>query len=274
VSRGFSLSFIALGLALALLFAAYPAWDMRVAAWFFDPEAAKFPAAMSHEWNLARRAANWVPFLLLLPALFTLVRKLVFPSEPMTMAPSVVLYLLGSFLIGPGLASNVLLKENWGRPRPNSVQQFAGAAPFQPWWRPGGTCKRNCSFVSGEASQAFWTMAPASLAPPQIRPIVLGGAVVFGTAVGSLRVVFGRHFVTDVVLAGVITLAVIVGLYRLLLDPVRRNDARLERGVERVSVALHRLIGAALGGAGQALAGAGATLRSTGQHLHKRVACL
>jgi hypothetical protein len=89
-----------------------------------------------------------------------------------------------------------------------------------------------------------------------------------------LRVVFGRHFVTDVVLAGVITLAVIVGLYRLLLDPVRRNDARLERGVERVSVVLHRLIGAALGAAGQALAGAGSTLRSTGQHLHKRVACL
>jgi hypothetical protein len=77
-----------------------------------------------------------------------------------------------------------------------------------------------------------------------------------------------------VVLAGVITLAVIVALYRLLLDPVRRNDARLERGVERVSVALHRLIGAALGAAGQALAGAGSTLRSTGQHLHKRVACL
>jgi uncharacterized membrane protein YfcA len=110
--------------------------------------------------------------------------------------------------------------------------------------------------------------------PAQIRPIALGGAVVFGTAVGSLRVVFGRHFVTDVVLAGVITLVVIVALYRLLLDPVRRNDARLERGVERVSVALHRLIGAALGAAGQALAGAGSTLRSTGQHLHKRVACL
>ena len=58
-----------------------------------------------------------------------------------------------------------------------------------------------------------------------------GGAVVFGTAVGALRVVFGRHFVTDVVLAGVITLVVIVALYRLLLDPVRRNDARLERAL-------------------------------------------
>jgi lipid A 4'-phosphatase len=209
-----------------------------------------------------------------LPALYTLLRKLVFPNEPMKMAPSLMLFLLGSFVIGLGLTSNLLLKENWGRPRPNGIQQFAGTAHFQPWWQPGGTCKRNCSFVSGEASQAFWTMAPASLAPPQVRPLALGGAVVFGTAVGALRVVFGRHFVTDVVLAGVITLVVIVALYRLLLDPVRRNDARLERGVERLSAALHRLIGAALGATRQSLAGAGSTLRSTGRHLHKRVACL
>jgi membrane-associated PAP2 superfamily phosphatase len=268
------LSFIALSLALAALFAVYPSWDMRVAELFFDPESHKFPAATSHEWNLVRRVANWVPFLLLLPALFMLLRKLLFPSQRMLIAPSIALYLLGTLLIGPGLASNLLLKENWGRPRPSAVQHFAGAAPFQPWWRPGGACKRNCSFVSGEASLAFWTMAPASLAPPQIRPFALAGAAVFGTAVGSLRIVFGRHFVTDVVFAGLITLIVVVALHRLLLDPIRRNDARLERGIERVSVVLHRLIGAALGATGQALAGAGSSLRATGQHLHKRVACL
>jgi lipid A 4'-phosphatase len=274
VTRGIVLSFIALGVALGAMFAVFPSWDVRVAAWFFDPQSAKFPLAVSYEWNAVRRAANWLPYLMLAPAVFMLVRKLVFPGEPMKMAPSVVLYLIGSFLIGPGFAANLLLKENWGRPRPNSVQQFAGTAPFQPWWHPSQSCQRNCSFVSGEASQAFWTVAPASLAPPQLRPFALGGAVVFGTAVGALRVVFGRHFVTDVVFAGIITIAVVMACYRLLLDPVRRNDARLERGIERVSVALHRLIGAALGAAGQALAGAGSSLRSTGQHLHKRVACL
>jgi len=100
------------------------------------------------------------------------------------------------------------------------------------------------------------------------------GAVIFGTAVGYLRVVFGRHFVSDIVFAGLITIVVVFALYRLLLDPVRRNDARLERGLERVSIGLHRGIGAVLGGAGRALASAGSSLRSTGQHLHKRVACL
>jgi hypothetical protein len=59
------------------------------------------------------------------------------------------------------------------------------------------------------------------------------------------------------------------------VSPIRnRTFTGPSRGIERVSVALHRLIGAALGATGQALAGAGSTLRSTGQHLHKRVACL
>jgi lipid A 4'-phosphatase len=82
----------------------------------------------------------------------------------------------------------------------------------------------------------------------QVRAVALGGAVIFGTAVGSLRVVFGRHFVSDIVFAGIITIAIVFALYRLLLDPLRRNDPRLERGVERVSIGLHRGVGALLGG--------------------------
>ena len=63
---------------------------------------------------------------------FAVLRKLIFPHQKMPIAPSVVLYLIGSFLIGPGVAANLVLKENWGRPRPNGVQQFAGTADFQP----------------------------------------------------------------------------------------------------------------------------------------------
>jgi len=130
VSRGWLLSSIALGLALGILFAAYPLWDLQVAEWFFDPRAAKFPLSINYEWNVVRRFANWVPYLLMLPAILALLRKMVFPSRPMAVAPSVVLFLVGSFVLGPGLTSNLLLKDNWGRPRPNSVQQFAGTATF------------------------------------------------------------------------------------------------------------------------------------------------
>jgi lipid A 4'-phosphatase len=202
VTRNWLLASVAVGVLVGVLFAAFPFWDLEIAGLFFDPTAAKFPLSIDYSANIIRRIANWIPFLLLAPAVFVLLRKLALPSSKMLMAPSVVVFLVGSFLLGPGLTSNLLLKENWGRPRPNFVQQFAGSETFQPWWHPSSACKRNCSFVSGEASQAFWTVAPASLAPPQIRPFALGGAVLFGTAVGAMRVVFGRHFVTDIVFAG------------------------------------------------------------------------
>jgi lipid A 4'-phosphatase len=89
-----------------------------------------------------------------------------------------------------------------------------------------------------------------------------------------MRVVFGRHFVTDIIFAGVITIAVVMALYRLLLDPLRRNDERMERGITRASRGIHRGLGTLLTGAGWTLSKAGAGLRQAGQHLHKRVACL
>jgi hypothetical protein len=81
VSRGFWLLFIAVSGAFAVLWAAYPSFDLQVAAWFFDLNTAKFPLSVDHEWNLVRRAANWVPFLLLAPAALALLRKLIFPDD-------------------------------------------------------------------------------------------------------------------------------------------------------------------------------------------------
>ena len=274
VTRNWLLASVAVGVLVGVLFAAFPFWDLEIAGLFFDPTAAKFPLSIDYSANIIRRIANWIPFLLLAPAVFVLLRKLALPSSKMLMAPSVVVFLVGSFLLGPGLTSNLLLKENWGRPRPNFVQQFAGSETFQPWWHPSSACKRNCSFVSGEASQAFWTVAPASLTPPQIRPFALGGAVLFGTAVGAMRVVFGRHFVTDIVFAGVITIAIVMALYRLLLDPLRRSDERMEQAIVLASRALHRSLAAGLAGAGWVLSKAGAALRQAGQHLRERVARL
>ena len=59
-----------------------------------------------------------------------------------------------------------------------------------------------------------------------------------------------------------------------ILSRIFPSLSLVERGLEGISVRLHRGTGALLAGAGAALARAGASLRETGQHLHKRVACL
>ena len=272
MTRFWLISAIGIGLLFGIVFALYPETDLAIAELFFDARKARFPLATSQDWNLVRNIASWAPVIFLLPAVFALLRKLAYPRLPIAMAPSVILFLLGSFLLGPGLVVNALLKENWGRPRPNSVEQFAGAAHFEPWWRPSSECVRNCSFASGETAVAFWTVAPASLAPPQIRPVALGAAVLFGTSVGTLRVMFGRHFVTDVVFAGVITVILVILLYRFMLAPLRRSDARLERSLERFALTMHRRMGATLAEAGQGLARAGLALSGAGERLSRTAA--
>ena len=85
-----------------------------------------------------------------------------------------------------------------------------------PWWDPRGDCGRNCSFFSGEGATAFWTYAPAALAPPAWRPLAYAGATVFGIVTSGLRMAFGGHFFTDVAIAGLVTFLVIWLAYALI----------------------------------------------------------
>src|SRR5262249_25846409 len=149
--------------------------------------------------------------------------------------PRISLFLVCSFAIGPGLIVNGILKPTWARPRPVFVQQFGKQETFEPWWKPGGDCRSNCSFVSGDATEAFWLLAPASITPPIIRPVAEIAVVGFATALGSLRVVFGRHFPTDVIFAGVIMVIVVAACRRVFL---RMDDSKIERSLERIGDSL------------------------------------
>src|SRR5262249_28584373 len=126
-----------------------------------------------------------------------------------------------SMALGPGVMANIILKDNWHRPRPIQVTEFGGQMDFRPWYRADGACKRNCSFVAGEGSSAFWTLAPAIAAPVAIQPYAIGAAVVFGTAVSALRIAFGGHFLSDTLFAALFTALIVLGLHRIMFSPRR-----------------------------------------------------
>jgi len=152
-----------------------------------------------------------------------------------------IVLLLASLALAPGLLVNVALKEHWNRPRPILVREFNGPDRFVAWWDPRGECRHNCSFIAGEASGAFWTLAPAALAPPPVRIFAYAAAIAFGTAVGVLRMAFGAHFFTDVVFAGVFTFLIVWivhgALYRWRRTAI--SDAAFERAIERVFMPPH-----------------------------------
>jgi membrane-associated phospholipid phosphatase len=72
-----------------------------------------------------------------------------------------------------------------------------------------------------------------------LRAFAFAGAAVIGVGLSGMRVVFGRHFLTDVVFGGIVTILVLV-LCRSLI--FRLDDARLEAGLERAALRLRSLV--------------------------------
>jgi lipid A 4'-phosphatase len=69
-------------------------------------------------------------------------------------------FLLLALLLLPGVMVNLALKNSsFGRPRPVQVEQFGGESQFAPVFVYSGQCSKNCSFVSGHAATAFFTIA-------------------------------------------------------------------------------------------------------------------
>ena len=127
------------------------------------------------------------------------------------------LFLLSTLLVGPLLLVNIILKDHWGRPRPNAVDLFGGDSPYVAVWRITNYCDTNCSFVSGETATAFWLMALALVVP---RASALPAAIVtavYAAILSANRIAFGGHFLSDVLISVGLTLLVVVIGYRLFI---------------------------------------------------------
>jgi lipid A 4'-phosphatase len=203
--------FIALGLAafVGLLFGVYPELDLKLASLFYDTATKTFPLKFNRLAEFARDGAMWIAWGLAMPALVALIVKLVRPDRKLLISGRAVVFLLVTLILSAVIITNLTFKSYWGRPRPVVVTEFNGPDKFVAWWDPRGSCDRNCSFFSGEGATAFWTYAPAALAPPAWRPIAYAAATVFGVVTSLLRMAFGGHFFTDVAIAGLVTFLVI-----------------------------------------------------------------
>jgi membrane-associated phospholipid phosphatase len=128
------------------------------------------------------------------------------------------------------------------------VIPFGGDQPFIGVWQITDYCATNCSFVSGEGSSAMWLLTLAVLLPLAWRAgatrILLGLAIVLSLN----RIAFGGHFLSDVLLAWWMTLAVMAALYRFLYidpPPALANDA-LEDGLTQVGQTIRGAVSAAV----------------------------
>lgn len=194
---------LALLLALLLIYLVWPGLDLPASAWFYRTDSGFW--IDDQPWVQAvHHTVPWVGRLLLVGSLAvwllghfgrrTELRRL--------RRPAAALFL--GLVLGLGLLAHGVLKENWGRARPVQVSQFGGEASFTPPWQPTSECRRNCSFVSGHAGTGFALIALGALATARRRRFWLVTGWSAGLLLGALRIAQGGHFLSDVLFGGLL----------------------------------------------------------------------
>ncbi len=206
--------------ALALLFAlmALPFLDIPLSTAFYQPET-------TFRWQvdgIPELVRNFVPDIIIASVFICVgmwAAAHLSPRAPRWFTNRHIIYLVTTLLVGPGVIVETLLKPNWGRARPKDLTVFGGDATYTWPWQIAQECASNCSFVSGHAAIAFWLSAYAFLLPAKWRAVGLAAALVFGFAVGFVRIAQGGHFFSDIAAAGFIVLVVNVLFARAILKP-------------------------------------------------------
>jgi len=129
---------------------------------------------------------------------------------------SILVYLLLTLVLGPGLIVNELLKNHMGRARPSQITNFGGTKTFTPALVPSNQCQKNCSFSSGHAAAAFYFVALVPLVRRKLLAWIL--ALSWGWIVGLTRIAQGGHFLSDVYCSMVIDILVAGIMYHLILE--------------------------------------------------------
>jgi lipid A 4'-phosphatase len=230
---------LSIAAAAGLAFGLFPWLDLAVSAHFYPVRVHGYafgwrlsPALMTIH-NIALNAG----FVLVAPAVIALVAKLLLPRRRMLVSGRAAVFLISTMLLAPGLLTNVVLKDHWGRPRPIDVTQFGGDQHFVPWWDPRGDCPNNCSFVSGDVATTAWTFAPAALVPLPYRALAYGAALALTVFMAAIRIMAGGHFVSDTIFAGLFTFLIVWLAYGLIYRwRTRLEDKQVESALDRISI--------------------------------------
>ena len=193
-------------------FHAYAWIDLAIADYFFipfhcagDPDAIRvcghFPMTLEFLLKQVRKVLYYMPSALAAVALIILIVRL---SRPRPSYDIVYTEKLGaavaSFVIGPYVLVNLLLKTISGRARPYETDIFGGDLGFTAAGSFAGNCVNNCSFISGESAAAGWAACMVMLLPRRLRIYLAPPLMAASLFTPALRVSFGGHYLSDAIL--------------------------------------------------------------------------
>ena len=174
--------------------------DLALSARYYSPVAGFY---LDSRWwvQAVYQGMPWAVRVYVVVLLWVLMRTLIAATPQWRQRRGPVCFLLLALMIGPGLITNVLLKPNWGRPRPVQITQFGGTEQYVPPLIPSH--QHGHSFPSGHAATAFYLMSLGWVFRRR-RRLWLTLGVLAGIGVGYVRIVQGGHFLSDVIFAFVV----------------------------------------------------------------------
>jgi lipid A 4'-phosphatase len=228
--RGFAIYGVVVALSLVVFWLA-PSVDLWTSGLFYDPGHG-FALNAWPPLQILEGSIRWITWAIL--AIATVgAGWLTLRGRPLWLLDrNALIFLVAATAVGPGMVVNTVLKDYWGRARPYQIEAFGGVKAFTPAPLPADQCARNCSFVSGHAALGFSLIGFAFLLPAgRSRQVAACAALGFGGLVGLGRVAAGRHFLSDVVDAGLIVVATTWLLHRWLVvdDGATPIIERIER---------------------------------------------
>jgi lipid A 4'-phosphatase len=228
--------------AASLIFWLFPGIDLWAARLLYDPAA--FQEHGPHPvLQRLRDVGRFLSQGAIVVLLILLALKLVLPPGRVRVPGRALVFLIASLAIGPGLVVNVGLKDHFGRARPRSIEELGGESSFTPAWVPSDQCERNCSFVSGEVASIAWFSAVAMVLPQPLKGLVMAMTVVLTAAIGAMRMAYGGHFLSDVILAALLVWLIAWACYWYLYRHAGWSGGeRIDRALAWPARALRRLL--------------------------------
>jgi len=222
---------IILLLILSLIFVAYPSLDLTISSIFYDSKIGfKNREYFLDHGDLLMLFLDYAP-IFLLPFIFIIwiggwIISIYLKTKSMHYKNYIsVTYVILSILIGPVILVQ-LSKNHFARARPDSIIEFGGEKNFTSAFAIGKQCRENCSFVSAHVGASCMFIPFTFLINnDRKRRLALSFIIILSTIVGIMRVKFGRHFLSDVVVAGFLVY-IVSYIMAVLFDlrSVKRNN--------------------------------------------------
>ena len=138
--------------------------------------------------------------------------------------------------LGPGILTNVLLKDAVGPPASDRCHRIRRRRAFRAVVEPARRLPEELLLRRRRAVGRVLDAGAGGAGAAAWRALAYAGALTFGAAVGLMRIAGGGHFFTDVVFAGVFTFLLIWLVHGLLYRwrATRTTDEAVERKIARL----------------------------------------